>query len=300
MSLLSFLPAVDRGLKSMKTECDSRTCHNMQLMRSIPGVKQGVSVGQQWYCCVDCFAQAAGETLVALSLRRPLEIPRNPRLSLGLAMHMKGYLTREQLRLVTLESQKRDEDIAVTMRRLGLATEQQIAAARAAQWGYPVLSQDHGGQTLRTDIPRAVLEACNAVPLHYSQTAKRILLGFVYRVEHSVLQAVEQMTGCRVEPCFVAQTDLERQMRAVVPMGDYKEIVVEESMPQEKMARTLGRAAVDVGAREAKFIRYKGLVWARVIGKRGKVDVLFHVNRVFAELRPENTELFEEVVAVAG
>jgi len=300
MSLLSFLPAVDRGLKSMRTECDLHTCHNTQLMRSIPGGKQGISVGQQWYCCVDCFAQAASETLAFLSFRRPTEVPRNPRLSLGLAMHIKGHLTNEQLRQATLENQRRDEDFAVTVMRLGLATEQQVASARAAQWGCPLLSQDYVGHTLHTDIPRTVLQACHAAPLHYSQTAKRILLGFVDRAEHRVLEVIEQMTGCRVEPCFMTPTDFERQMASLVPSADYKELVVDDPTPPEKMARAVGRAAVEVGAREANFVRYKSLVWARVTGKRGTADVLFRVNRIIAELRPEKSELFEEVVAVAG
>src|SRR5579863_4977799 len=143
LSLSSLFPAVDRGLKSMRTQCDFRPCRNTQLMRSIPGGKQGMYVGQQWFCSVDCFALASRETLAVLSSRRAFEIPREPRLSLGLALHMKGYLSNEELRLATQESQRREEDFAVTVGRLGLATEQQIAAARATQWGCPVLAHDY-------------------------------------------------------------------------------------------------------------------------------------------------------------
>jgi len=300
LSLLSFLPAVDRGLKSMRTECDLRTCHNTQLMRRIPGGKRGINVGQQWYCCADCFAEAARETLADLSFGRPFEIPRDPRLSLGLALHLKGFLTKEQLRIASFESQRSDTDFAVTALRLGLVTEQHIAVARATQWGCPVLSQDYVGHKVQIDIPRAVLEASHAAPLHYSPAARRIVLGFVYRVEHSVLASIEQMTGCRVEPCFMTPTDFARQIESAVPLPNYEEIVVVDPGPPEKMARAVGRAAVDVAAREARFTRYKGLVWARVTGKRGIVDVVFRGKRPLAELRPENSELFEEVVAVAG
>jgi len=300
MSMLSFLPAVDRRLKSMRTECDLRTCHNTQLMRSIPGGKPGIHVGQQWYCCVDCFAQAARETLAVLSFRRPLEMVRNPRLSLGLALHIKGYLTNEQLRLASLESQRRGQDFAVTALRLGLVTEQHIAAARATQWGCPVLSQDYVGHRVQIDVPRAVLEACHAAPVHSSQAAKRIVLGFVYRVEHSVLESIEQMTGCRAEPCFMTPTDYALQIESVAPLPKYEEIVVADPGPPEKMARAVGRAAVNVAAREARFARYKNLIWARVTGKRGTVDIVFRGNRTLAELKPENSELFEEDVAVAG
>lgn len=301
LSFLSFLPAVDRGWKTMRTECSLSSCHHTQLIRSIPGGKQGITVGERWYCCVDCFAMAAREPLAILSARRPMEIPRTPRLSLGLAMHLKGSLTNEQLRTVSAESQRSGEDFAVTVLRLSLATEQQITAARASQWGYPVLGQqDYIGQNLRTDIPRSVLETCMAAPLHYSPTAKRIVLGFVYRVEHSVLEAIEQMTGCRVEPCFMTPTDFATQMGSIGASTDYEEVVVNEAGQPEKMARALGRSAVDVGAREARFARYKNLVWARLVGKRGTVDVVFRANRLFAEFKPENSEIFEEVIAVAG
>ncbi len=301
LSLLSFLPAVDRGWKNMRTECDLDTCHNTQLMRSIPGGKQGIRVGERWYCCVDCFALAARAPLAVLSVRRPMEMSRNPRLSLGLAMHAKGYLSNAQLRTATVESQRCDEDFSLTVMRLGLATEQQIAAARAAQWGYPVLGQpDYIGQNLRTDIPRSILEACSAAPLHYSASAKRILMGFVYRVEHGALEAIEQMTGCRVEPCFMTETDLKIQMESIGAAPEYREILMSDPGQPEKMARALGRAAVEVGAREAQFTRFKNLVWARLTGKRGKVDVMFRMNRVLAELRPEKSEIFEDVIAVAG
>lgn len=299
LSLLSFLPAVDRGLKNMRTQCDHRTCHHTQLMRSIPGGKQGIQVGQQWYCGVDCFAQAARELLAVLSFRRPMEIPRNPRLSLGLALHLKGFLTKEQLRAVSFESEKRGEDFETTAMRLRLVTEQHVAAARAMQWGYPVLSQDYVSHSVQIDVPRAVLEACQAAPLHSSQTAKRIVLGFVYRVEHSVLESIEQMTGCRVEPCFMTSTDFARQIEFVAPAPNYEEIAAEPG-PPEKMARTLGRAAVNLGAREARFTRYKNLVWVRVMGKRGTADIVFRGNRTLAELNPEKSEIFEEFVVAAG
>jgi len=298
-SLLSFLPGVDRGLKNMRTPCDNRTCHNTQLMRSIPGGKPGIQVGQAWYCSADCFAQAARETLTVLSFPRPLEAPRAPRLSMGLALHLKGALTKEQLQTVSAESQRSGEDFEATVLRLGLVTEQQIASARAIQWGYPVLSHDYVGHTVQVDVPRAVFEACHAAPLHFSQAAKRIVLGFVYRIEHSVLEAIEQMTGCRVEPCFMTATDFARQIELVTPAPNYQAIVAEPG-PPEKMARTLGRAAVEIGARDARFVRYKNLVWARVTGKRGIADVVFRGNRVLAELRAEKSEIFEGFVAAEG
>jgi len=300
LSFLSFLPAVDRGLKSMKVECDLHECHSRQVIRSIPGARQGIRVGQQWYCSVDCFALAARTPLAALASRRIVEIPRNPRLSLGLAMHAKGYLSAEQLRYATARCVPGDEGLAEAAVRLGFATEKQVAAARAVQWGYPALAQDYVGLMVQADIPRAILEACFAVPLHYSVTAKRVLLGFVTRVEHSVLEPIEQMTGCRVEPCFITPSEFEEQMERLTVFPDYEETVVHDPGTPAKMARTIGRAAVDIGAREASFTQFKSLVWARVSGKRGKVDVVFHVNRAAEEPRLEKFGVPDQSVASLG
>jgi hypothetical protein len=299
LSILSFLPAVDRGWKSMKAECDLPTCHNTQLMRSIPGAKQGIRVGQRWYCCVDCFALAARGPLGELSRRRAMEMPRNPRLSLGLALHTKGFLTAEQLRMVKSLGVRNDEELAASLIRLGLATEKQVVAARAAQWGCPALGQDYVGLTgtmVRSDIPQSILHACSAAPMHYSATGRRILLGFVSRVEYSVLEAIETMTGCRVEPCFITQTELDEQIERIVPMAEYKELVVDDPGTPDKMARTLGRAAVEIGARDAAFTRQKNFVWARLTGKRGKMDVIFRMPHVVEVIEPMEFEMLEEKI----
>ena len=270
----------------MKAECDLPTCHNTQLMRSIPGAKQGIRVGQQWYCCVDCFALAARVPLGELSRRRAMEnAAQSAVVARPGALHTKGFLTAEQLRMAEVAGRaQRRRAGAASLIRQGLATEKQVVAARAAQWGCPALGQDYVGLTgtmVRSDIPQSVLHACSAAPMHYSATGRRILLGFVSRVEYSVLEAIETMTGCRVEPCFITQTELDEQIERTVPMSDYKELVVDDPGTPDKMARTLGRAAVEIrGARCRRFTRQKNFVWARLTGKRGKMDVVFRMPHV--------------------
>lgn len=300
LSLLSFLPAVDKGWKSMKAECDLPTCHNTQLLRSIPGARQGIRVGQQWYCCVDCFALGARGTLGALSRRRTMEMRRNPRLSLSLALHTKGFLTAEQLRLANSLSGRNEDELAANLMRLGLVTEKQVAAARAAQWGCAALGQDYVGMTgmmVQSDLPHVILHACSAAPMHYSATGRRILLGFVSRIEYSIIESIETMTGCRVEPCFITQTELDEQMERTVRMSDSRETVVDDPGTPDKMARTLGRAAVEIGAREADFTHYKNFVWARLRGKRGKMDVIFRMSHVAETVEPMEFEMLDQKVA---
>ena len=276
VSLGSLLPAVDRGWKSMYAACSLATCRNTLLMRSVQS-RVGINVGQAWYCSMDCFAAAARTMFTSLCGGTVLEMPHVPRRSIGLVLLAKGTLTDEQLRSALAQSKLRGEELEETLIRLGLASERQLTAARAAQWGYPVLGQDRVGQPVQADVPSILLQTCTAAPLHYSVAAKRFLLGFVYRVEHSLLNALEQMTECRAEPCFITPTEYVEQMERLTAVPDCEEVVFENPQTPAQMAKTTAGFAVEIGAREARFAQCREYVWSRLAGKRRKIDVLFRV-----------------------
>jgi hypothetical protein len=300
LSFEFFPPAAHSAWKNMRAVCALQGCRNRALMRSIPQSRAGINVGQQWYCCVDCFAAAARTRLTALADGRVMEMPHNPRLSIGLVMLSKGHLTDDQLRLAVAQSQMRGEELEAALLRLGLAGERQLAAARAAQWGYPVLGQDRIGQSVEADIPATLLRACTAAPLHYSAKAKRVLLGFVYRVEHSLLQSIEQVTGCRAEPCFITPTDFAEQMERVNAVPNYEEVVFEDIRTPAQMAKTLGGFAVEAGAREASFAPCRNYIWARLSGKRRTIDVLFRVKAAVEVERRQKSPLASESIGSWG
>jgi hypothetical protein len=210
----------------------------------------------------------------------------------------KGYLTTEQLRFATNRSQCLDECLEDTLVKYGAVTEKQLTAARSAQWGYPALAPGNVGQIVEIEIPKAVLKTCEAVPLHYSATAKRILLGFVSRVDHRFIESIEEMTRCRVEPCFITATEFAEQMEKVIVPPDYEEVVVNDPGSPERMARTVGRTAVQVAATEATFSRWRNFVLARVVGKRGKTDIVFCVGQELAREVTEQSCEFKELIAV--
>jgi hypothetical protein len=136
--------------------------------------------------------------------------------------------------------------------------------------GYPVLGRDRISQSVDTDLPLSLIKMFAATPLHYSKSAKRILMGFVYRVEHSLLQSLEQVTGCRTEPCFITPTELHYQMERLEAARESKEVVLDDSMTAAEMAIT---------ARDASLSRCRDHVWMRLSGKRRMIDVLFRGRR---------------------
>jgi hypothetical protein len=274
VTLKSLLPPIDFGWNHVRARCGVSTCHNKLLTRAVPHSRIGIHMGQQWYCSADCFAAAIRIPLAVLSRERLMDTARNPRLSLGLVMLSKGYLTEDQLRLAVSQS-RAGEPLEDALVRLGLASDRELAAARAAQWGFPVLGQDGSGLTVQVDLPKTFLQGFAAAPVHYAPAAKRLLLGFVHQVDHSFLHAIEQIIGCRPEPCFMTPAEFEAQMRQVTAVPDYVEVVVDEPGTPAQMARTLGGFAVEVGAREASVVRCKSWVWARLSSKRRTMDILF-------------------------
>ncbi|HEX4036796.1 MAG TPA: hypothetical protein VHX37_01945 [Acidobacteriaceae bacterium] len=278
--LKSVVPPVDFGWNRVRARCGLRTCHNKLLMRSVPQSRAGIQVGNEWYCSADCFAGAMQTPLAALIGPRLTEMPRNPRLSVGLAMLSKGILTEAQLREATARSQWRGEDLETTLLQLGLANEKQLAAARSAQWGYPVLTQEGPGPTVRANLPLEFLRGLEAVPVYYAAAAKRLVLGFVRRVEPSVLQAIEQITGCRAEPCFLTPAEFQQQVERCVACDGYEEALLDQAATPAHMARTLGGFAVEVSARQVDYVACKSWIWVRLAGRKKTVDVLFALKSV--------------------
>jgi hypothetical protein len=293
MSIESLRTAVDRSWKNMHSVCGLDSCRNTMLIRSVPQRRVGVQVGELWYCSVDCFVESAHARLSELCDERVVAMPHRPRLPLGLVMVSKDFLTGDQLRFATAQSQLHGEELETALLRLGLANERQLASARATQWGCLLAKQNPMGQPVEADIPPALLRATHAVPLHYSATAGRLLLGFVYRVEHTLLHALEQMMGCKAEPCFITPSEFEHQMTRITAVPNYEEVVMEGTMTPAQMAKTLGRMAVQVAAREARFVHCSDYIWTRLSGKLRRVDVLFRVRQEAPVEKTENL-LFQE------
>jgi hypothetical protein len=296
VTLKSLLPPINFGWNQVRERCGLPTCHNKLLMRPVPAKSAGIRIGQDWYCGVDCFVAAARSPLAALSARRVMEMPRNPRLSLGLALLSKGFLTEEQLRLATELSRENSVGLEDALLALGWTNEKHLAAARSAQWGYPVLSQERAGRVVEVGIPLTLLRAFSAAPLFYAPSTRRLVLGFVERVDHHLLQSIEQVTGYRAEPCFLTPAEFAEQMRRVVLPVMYEEVVVDEPGEASQMARTLGRHALDAAATDAGFAQCKSWVWARLTGKRRTVDVLFAKTNPSTAPGNSNTKFAQQTV----
>jgi len=279
LSMESMFSGLDRGWKNLHWTCGLKDCQNKLFMRSVPQSCVGIRMGETWYCSMDCFVKATRHELSVLTCVRSIDMPHTPRASIGSVMLSKGYLTDEELRRARADSQQSGEALENALVRLGLVDEWHLASARAIQWGYPVLGRDRISQSVDMDLPLSLIKTFSAAPLHHSKSTKRILMGFVYRVDDSLLQSLEQVTGCRTEPCFITPTEMHYQMERLESAQESREVVLESSMTAAEMANVVGGLALEITARDASLSRCRDHVWMRLSGKRRMIDVLFRGRR---------------------
>lgn len=267
-------------LRRLRAECGLETCHNRLFTAGLPKTWPGIRVEDAWYCSADCFAAAGKIRIGRLAAARVNQTQHRPRLSIELTLVSKGYLTEDQLRVARTEAKKRREQPEAVLLRLGLASEKQLAAARAAQWGCAALGPDHVALLLEADLPAVLLQEYSAVPIHYSAAHKRLLLGFVHRIHYDLMQSIEHVTGCRPEPCFITPDEFETQMAHLRDAPRYMQESPHHLRSIDQMARALGGHALDLGAHGASFTRCGSYIWVRIAGRRGTRDILFPVQNV--------------------
>lgn len=273
LQLKSIFSSSSQDADGARAACAQPDCENRMPARHPFRNRNGITIGEQWYCSVDCFSLAAHGLLDSLSAAEVIELPRNPRLSLGLALLTKGYLTTEQFQYASSRSETEGVDFERVVTEEGWIAERQLAAARSAQWGYPVLGHDLSGHGVTADLPPFLFRACTATPLYYS--GNRLVLGFVQRVDHSLLQAIEKITDCRAEPCFITPTQLAKQLDRIEGPAGYEQVLIESPGDAAQMVRTLLDSAVQVAAVSTRFARCHSVLWSRLQGSRQTLDVLF-------------------------
>lgn len=286
----SFWPAVDRSWKSIRLSCDNSTCHNTQLMRTIPGGRPGVRMSDCWYCSIDCFVEGCRSQLSNLTKARSVGVRREPRMSLGLVLVSSGQLTPDQLRCANSACELRHERLEDALLRLNYVSEKQLAAARAAQWGYPLVAQD-AAFVSESDIPSVLMDEFSAVPLQFSEKAQRILVGFVFRVEYAFLESIEAVTGYKAVPCFISASHFKQQMDRVKMPAHQAHVFVSERRSPERMSLILGQYGNEVGMREVVLSQCGNLLWGRLIGKKRKIDVVFRLDGGLEDLSDDRANL---------
>jgi len=272
-------PAWAIALKGVSYEC--RTCQRSLVLRKSSARKAGIRMGGAWYCSPSCFTSGVEQELVELLKSGVEQSNHVSRMPLGLILMSKGLLTNAQLRAVTDEQKEVGGEIGDLLVRRGSVSERQVAVVRATQWGCPVFAMPKHLVGTMIQVPSALIRLYSAVPLHYVAATKFLLVGFVHGIEYGLLYAIEQMTGCKTQPCFVTPSDfavqLQRQVEAMAPAENAtpNEVEVDSAHTVKDIASILCSYGVDLEADEILLAKCREYLWARFLCGSRAVDLLF-------------------------
>ena len=205
-------------------------------------------------------------------------------------MVARGRLTHAQVATALAAQQSaRSGKIGDWFETLGFATEQEVTSALGLQWGCPVASSlDRIVVAPSDQIPLAILEAFQMLPLRLADSTNTLCLAFGERVDHAALYAIEKILGCQTQPCVGGRKSVARELDRMRQLIRPDEV---EFGPMREVAE-MGRIGASyigrLGAEEARVGRVGPFIWLRMKVRDSYTNVIFrlHDNAVHALVAP--------------
>ena len=279
MSLFNVaIPKLASGWQNWNLRCSARNCTKRFALQAISGKNQGILLSGNWYCGPDCFEVAAREEAARIMSLETIMPLRRSRMPLGLLLISRGVINAEQLNLALIEHRASGENIGESLTKLGFATPEQITAGVAAQWGCPVfpLSSRYLDTPIR--LPEHLRKLCRMLPVHFVESTRKLLVGFVEGVEYGVLDTIEYMTDCVTAPCFISSHEYTNQLQATTAIRQGEEVMFDRIDSPSEVARIVTGYAMQIGGEEARFGMCRNCLWVRLKTERHELDLLFVLN----------------------
>lgn len=264
---------------SWTPRCANPSCSTKTLFQSFIRRKEGMKFEDGWYCSAECFERSVKGKIGDLmtSQGRPAKT-RTSRVPLGLLMLSRGVSTSEQIRSALRHQQSTQLDFGETVQALGFATQEQVTAAVAAQWSCPVFPLGNRQLGVQIRIPRQLLVLYGMLPVHYAESERRLLVGFVRSVQHQALYTIGHMTSCTVAPCFITAREYEFHLNSPsTPFLSDDELVFDQMVDAAEMARIIKNYVMQLGAERVRLGKCRDFLWTRIWGRKREMDLLFRV-----------------------
>jgi len=255
---------IKRRLASASAGCASTSCTAPKRHWRILRNQTGILLDGKFYCQSQCLETAlAGQLSRLLAMAQPVPPPN--RIPLGLLMVARGKLTHIEVR-TALDAQRRmgGGKIGDWFEKLGFATEQDVTAALALQWGCPVVSSfeltavDSPGS-----IPLPILEAFQMLPVNYAVATGTLYLAFGERVDHAALYAIERTLNCRTQPCVARRKSIARQLESMSHLSHPNDVEFVTRDLSEMVRITLSYIS-RLGPEEIRVSRVGRFIWLRL------------------------------------
>ncbi len=259
-------------------KCSYMACKTTPMKSVFNG--DGINLADDWYCGPDCLELALRSRFAeVLRQVKPVETPRPARVPLGLMLFQRGSMNEEQFKAALEEHRSSGARIGDVALQLGFVSEEQVASALAAQWGYPVYAMKGAIPRPPFQIPTLLMQMHQMLPIHMLEDSRKLLIGFATRVDHAVIQGVEKVLGCVAAPCFITITDYHAALSVLIARAS-SQVIYDRVCTTLEMSEIVAKAVLDNAATALSFALCREYLWARVSSSDKQMDLLFRLEAV--------------------
>jgi hypothetical protein len=268
-----------RWMRSLVVECGDLSCRGFHVSNAL--LRQpGIFLDLTWYCSSDCLRDGIKQRVEAQLSSALTDLRRPPRMPFRLILLAGGLVSEAQLAEARAMQASNTRtvggagapDVGSTLVSLGYVTEEQVGAARAAEAGCPFFGGAIQAMLPAYRLPAALVQLHCALPVHYSPVTDRLVVGFVYRVNNSLVQAIEQVIGCRVEACMITATAWKQHVAAIPP--PCPEQVGRQTLQQSRIVDMIVEQAIASGADRIRMGLAGTSFWVRLTAGPRSEDLL--------------------------
>src|SRR4051812_5410990 len=238
---------------------------------------EGIALAEDWFCGPECLELALRSRFAEVIRQlKPVETPRPARVPMGLMLFQRGSMTEEQFKAALEEHRASGARIGDVALQLGYVSEEQVASALAAQWGYPVCQMKGVLPRTPLQIPTLLMQMHQMLPIQVQEDSRKLVLGFATRVDHAVIQGVEKVLGCVVAPCFITITDYRAGLNVLIARAS-EQVIHDRVYTTMEMAEIVSKAVVDNAATGLGYGLCREYLWARISSADKQMDLLFRL-----------------------
>jgi hypothetical protein len=262
--------------------CSSPGCSfRLKVQPAVMARFRGLHFRTRWYhnpsCLLECLTEVIKQMLpsVAPARQRPHRMP------IGLLLLQRGAITGKQLReALRLQRSAGSGKLGYWLQQIAPVDEDQICAALAQQWACPVFPLHQSGlPSITADAPPyPLLVAAKAVPVFSTIDGRQRHIAFSERVDHTLLYALEEILTCQTVPCISRESAVAEALEHFRKYCSGNLICFGTVRDPLEVASTICSYAGQMGIREVKIVPAISYLWAVLLRKAVRWDLLFRMS----------------------
>ena len=255
--------------------CESNPCLRQRSLWGRTSSRRGFWLQEAWFCSERCFENAIRAHFVRVRL--PLRCPPNlqHRIPLGLLLLSRGQLTELQLRAALKVQHAQGGRLGYWAEALGFTTEAQITAALGLQWACPVLPGLEHESRCAGMVPFHLQKKFRMLPVQFLAHTRVLHVAFSDGIEYAALFGIQQVLGCRTEPCLLGRRMMEQGLERAASHQRAEEMLFEGCGDPAGMARVVCSYLLQTESRKARVAACGDCVWVRLESGHDNTHLLF-------------------------